>query len=138
MKSLILSILTLMLTGLGLKVNAQVTAVMQAKVEVISGAGFTTLNEHLVNFNTVSEFEDFEAGEFTLVTTPGSEISVRLENTDQITNENGEKLNFESLEAEQIISDNGEHQVSVNGIVNDLQSLSGHYQGAVTAVVEYY
>jgi len=138
MKSLILSILTLMLSGLGLQVNAQVTAVMQARVEVISGAGFTKLNEHLVDFNTVNAFEKFEAGEFTLVTTPGSEISVHVENTDHITNESGESLNFENLEAEQIISGNGEHQVSVNGKVNDLQSLSGHYQGAVTAVVEYY
>lgn len=138
MKTLILSILTLLLTGLELQVNAQVTAVMQARVEVISGAGFTTLNEHLIDFNTVNAFEDFEAGQFTLVTTPGSEISIRLENTDQIINEQGQTLNFEDIETDQVTSENGEHQVSVNGKVSDLQSLNGHYQGAVTAVVEYY
>jgi hypothetical protein len=138
MKTLILSILTLLMTGFNLQTNAQVTAVMQARVEVISGAGFTTLTEHLIDFNSVNAFEDFEAGTFTLVATPGSDVNIHIENTDQITNEKGETLNFEELDADQIISDNGEHQISVNGKVSDLQELTGHYQGAITAVVEYY
>ncbi|MDZ7808372.1 MAG: hypothetical protein U5K71_14870 [Gracilimonas sp.] len=138
MKTLILSILTLLVSGFFLQTNAQVTAVMQARVEVISGAGFTTLNEHLIDFTSVNAFEDFEAGTFTLVTTPGSDVNVHIENIEQITNENGESLNFEQLDADQVISDNGEHQISVNGKVSDLQQLSGHYQGAITAVVEYY
>lgn len=138
MKTLILSILICLVSGSILQTNAQVTAVMQARVEVISGASFTTLSEHLIDFTAVNAFEDFEAGAFTLVTTPGSDVNVHIQNTDQITNGNGETLDFEELAADQTISDNGEHQISVNGTVSDLQQLSGHYQGAITAVVEYY
>lgn len=138
MKTLILSILTLLVSGFSFQTNAQVTAVMQARVEVISGAGFTTLNEYLIDFNSVNAFEDFEAGAFTLVTTPGSDVNVHIENLDQITNENGDTLNFEELDADQVISENGEHQISVNGKVGNIQQLNGHYQGAIAAVVEYY
>lgn len=138
MKTLIFSIFTLLVSGFSLQTNAQVTAVMQARVEVISGAGFTTLTEHVIDFKAVNAFEDFEAGTFTLVTTPGSEVNIHIENTDQITNESGETLNFEELDADQVLSDHGEYQVSVNGKVSDLQQLSGHYQGAITAVIEYY
>ncbi|WP_103664074.1 hypothetical protein [Gracilimonas amylolytica] len=138
MKTLILSILTFLAAGLTFQANAQVTAVMQARVEVISGAGFTALNEQLIDFTSVNAFEDFEAGTFTLVTTPGSEINVRLENKDQVVNEQGEILDFDTLQAEQVISPNGEHDISINGKVSDLQQLNGHYQGAITAVVEYY
>lgn len=138
MKTLILSILTFLISGFTLHTNAQVTAVMQARVEVISGAGFTVLNEQFIDFTSVNAFEDFEAGTFTLVTTPGSEISVRLENKDQVVNENDEILDFVTLDTQQTVSANGEHDISINGKVSDLQQLSGHYQGAITAVVEYF
>jgi uncharacterized ubiquitin-like protein YukD len=138
MKTLILSILTFLVAGFTLQTNAQVTAVMQARVEVISGAGFTALNEQLIDFTSVNAFEDFEAGTFTLVTTPGSDINIRLENKDQVVNENGEILDFAILDTEQTVSENGEHDISINGKVSDLQQLNGHYQGAITAVVEYY
>lgn len=137
MKSLLIFSLSLLFSGLLIQANAQTTAVMQAKVQVVSGAGFTTLDEKLIDFSSLKTLEDFEAGSFSLVASPGSEVNVHVKNDSPIINEKGESLKLISIDADRILSGQGEHKVSVHGKISDLQNLNGHYKGAITAVVEY-
>ncbi|HET8865131.1 MAG TPA: hypothetical protein VFM80_05490 [Gracilimonas sp.] len=137
MKTLILSTLIFLASSFSFLANAQVIAVMQAKVNVISGAGFTSLEESVIDLSSSNSLEEVHAGSFSLVASPGSDISIYISNHSEIKNNKGEALEFESMDVDRITSESGEHKVSVNGKVKNQQKLNGQYQGTITAVVEY-
>ncbi|MEX2478946.1 MAG: hypothetical protein WD357_10945 [Gracilimonas sp.] len=137
MKTLILSILTLLVTGFSYSTNAQVAAVMQAKVEIISGAGFTLMEDAVIDLKSENLSNTIKAGSFSLVSAPGTDISVHIEENSVIKNEFGEIIELESLSVDKQSHESGQHDISVNGKVKNSQSLDGHYQGSITAVVEY-
>ncbi len=137
MKTLLLSTLIFLASSFSFLASAQVIAVMQAKVNVISGAGFTSLEESVIDLGSVNSLEEVHAGSFSLVAAPGSDISIYISNHSEIKNNKGEALEFESIDVDQTVSESGEHKVSVNGKVKNQQKLNGQYQGAITAVVEY-
>jgi|AntRauTorckE6833_2_1112554.scaffolds.fasta_scaffold03972_5 hypothetical protein len=137
MKALTLSILTLLITGFSFTANAQVTAVMQAKVDIISGAGFTLIQDAVIDLNSENLSDEIKAGSFSLVSAPGTDISIHVEENSVIKNELGEIIEFESLTVNKISHESGTHDISVNGKVKNAKSLDGHYQGSITAVVEY-
>lgn len=137
MRALIFSILTLLTSALSPPMQAQVTAVMQARVEVISGSGISNLEQPLIDLNNAETLEEVNTGSFSLVTAPGANVQIRIENGSAIVNEDGEEIEFESFNINQLSSENGEHQISLTGKLKQLQKLSGQYKGSVTAVVEY-
>jgi hypothetical protein len=112
---------------------------MQAKVEIISGAGLTSINESAVDLSTV-DFEktnNIQAGAFSLVAAPGTDLNVSIINQHSLINENGETLNFGSLTIDKLSNEKGEHNISVSGTVNSTKEMKGHYNGQITAVIEY-
>ncbi|MEX0844364.1 MAG: hypothetical protein WD022_03750 [Balneolaceae bacterium] len=139
MRATLTSILLFIASGFFLTANAQVTAVMQAKVTIISGAGFSAIQETSIDLNSdVFLSEDLETGSFSLVAAPGSDVSVNITQQSEIVNELGEVIEFESFTVDQNSTDSGDHHITVNGKLKDQQQIfNGHYQGAVTAVVEY-
>lgn len=137
MRTIILSILTLLVTGFCFQANAQVTAVMQAKVEIVSGAGLTLMENSFIDLNSKNLIEEVNAGSFSLVSAPGADVSVYLQNGSVIKNEFGEEIEFESLDLDKESNESGQHHISVNGKVKSDQLLNGHYKGSITAVVEY-
>lgn len=137
MKTIILSILTLLVTGFSFQAKAQVSAVMQAKVEVVSGAGLTLMENALIDLNSKNLIEEINAGSFSLVSAPGTDVSVYLQNASSINNEFGQSIEFESFDVDKQSNESGEHHISVNGKVKSDQLLNGHYEGSITAVVEY-
>ncbi|MBD3616971.1 MAG: hypothetical protein HUJ22_10405 [Gracilimonas sp.] len=137
MRALIFSILISAVSSFTFLVNAQVTAVMQAKVEIISGAGFLAMEAANIDLSTVNYSEDIETGSFSLVAAPGADVNVHISNQSSIKNKEGGIIEFEPLKINHITSESGEHHISVNGKIKDHQKLNGHYEGDITAVVEY-
>lgn len=137
MRTEILSILILFLTGFCFQANAQVTAVMQAKVEIVSGAGFTLMENAFIDLNSENLTQEINAGSFSLVSSPGTDINVHIQHESVIKNELGQVIEFESFDLDKQSTKSGQHHVSVNGKVKSGQLLNGHYQGSITAVVEY-
>lgn len=136
-KTEFLSIFILLIAGVYFQANAQVTAVMQVKVEIISGAGFTLMENDFIDLNSENLTEEINAGSFSLVSSPGTDISVHIQDKSVIKNELGQVIEFESLDLDKESTKSGEHHISVNGKVKSGQLLNGHYEGSITAVVEY-
>lgn len=120
--------------------NAQVTAVMQAKVNVISGAGLTSVQESAPDLTAISESDEgseIHAGAFSFISSPGVDVTVQITEEPDMKNENGEQVEIETSLEHETNSGTGEHNISLNGSVKNQQQLSGHYKGALTAVIEY-
>ncbi len=134
-----LYIVALLVSGIGFSAQAQTTAVMQARVEVVSGAGFTSVEDAIIDLSTLAleQNNTVKAGAFSLVAAPGTDVNVSVINSNSLRNENGEAINLDSLSINQVSNDKGEHNISVNGLVKNSQNLKGHFQGQITAVVEY-
>lgn len=135
MRTAIIYILAFLASGFGLTLQAQKTAIMQAKVEIVSGAGFTSVKAPVIAFNkaTVNNLT-VEAGEFSLVAAPGTDVNIQVS---QHSNTLNAPHVFESLQVDRTSNSKGEHHVSVSGILNntkDAKELSG---GGITAVIEY-
>jgi|GEM_PF-1891329 len=134
-----LYILAFLVSGFGFSAQAQTTAVMQARVEVVSGAGFTSVEDAVIDLSTLDfkQNNTVKAGAFSLVAAPGTDVNVSIINQNSLRNEKGEVINLESLSIDQISNAKGEHNISVNGLVKNAQNLKGHFQGQITAAVEY-
>ena len=133
----ILSVLILLGTGFYFQANAQVTAVMQAKVEIVSGAGFTFTESAVIDLNSENLSEEINAGSFSLVSSPGTDINVHIQEESDIKNELGQVIVFESFGLEKESTESGQLHISVNGKVKNGQLFNGNYKGSITAVVEY-
>lgn len=120
--------------------QAQVTAVMQAKVKIVSGAGLTAIQSSSIDLTSLDTFTtaDVEAGEFSLVAAPGTDVNVVISQDSDITNAEGDSIKFDSFSIDKNSNESGNHHIKVNGKLNTQnQVFSGHYEGAITAVVEY-
>ncbi|MEQ8525200.1 hypothetical protein [Gracilimonas sp.] len=138
MRVAIIHILILLASGFWASLQAQATAVMQVRVEVVSGAGLTSIEEPTIDLSSVDLVDnDVKAGGFSLRTAPGTDVSVYISENSLIRNYNGDTIEFESLTVDKRSSETGEHHISLNGKIKDQATLSGHYQGDVTAVIEY-
>lgn len=115
---------------------AQVTAIMQAKVEIISGAALTVPNQSVIDLNSAAT-TDFEALNFSLTASPDTEVDISFHQNSELKNEFGRVIDLEDLHLNKIDEGNGNHAVSVLGKLKDGQKLNGKYQGSFTAVVEY-
>ncbi|MDR9419791.1 hypothetical protein [Gracilimonas sp.] len=137
MRDILFSILFLLAASFIFPAYSQVTAVMQARVEIISGSGISAIQQPTIDLNNANTLNEINTGGFSLVTAPGTNVQIRIEKGNDIINEFGEAIEFESFIINQLSSDNGEHQVSLTGKLKKLQKLNGQYKGSVTAVVEY-
>lgn len=137
MKILITSLLTLFGTTILYQANAQVTAVMQARVEIVSGAGFTHMENAFIDLNPKNLTEKFKSGSFSLISSPGSEISVYLQQNTSLKNDSGEIIEFQSLGLDKKSNSSGKHEFSINGKIKNDHQINGFYEGSITAVVEY-
>ncbi|MEX0608020.1 MAG: hypothetical protein WD158_01185 [Balneolaceae bacterium] len=137
MKTAITTLLFL-LSGSGFyEVAAQVTAVMEVRVNVISGASLQSVEKPYISLDKAQFLDNVEAGTFALTVAPGTDVFVHLSENPILENQNGGLLKFESLYFNQISSAAGNHQVSIQGKIGDQKLMKGQYKGAVTAVIEY-
>ncbi|MCP9291075.1 hypothetical protein [Gracilimonas sediminicola] len=138
MRVAITHILILLVSGFWASLQAQTTAVMQVRVEIVSGAGLSSIEEGLIDLSSVdANNNNVKAGGFSLQTSPGTDVSISIVENAGIKNYDGEAIEFESLQVDKRTMETGEHHISLNGKIKDLSSLKGHYQGDVTAVIEY-
>ena len=138
MRLAIIHILILLASGFWASLQAQATAVMQVRVEVVSGAGLTSIDEPLIDLSSADVLSnDVKAGGFSLVTSPGSDVNVSIIDNSPIINPDGDIIEFETLTVDKRSTKTGEHHISLNGKIKDQNALKGHYQGDVTAVIEY-
>ena len=135
MRALIIFILAFLASSFCFQAKSQVTAVMQARVEIISGASFTSLQESIIDSDHL--FGEVNAGSFSLVTSPGANIDVQVLHTNTIKNKKGEAITFESFQIDHTAMQNGEHRIDLIGKIKDAKKLNGQYSGNLTAVVEY-
>lgn len=134
-----LFILAFLVSGFFATANAQVTAVMQARVNIVSGASLTSIEESVIdlsstNFSTKGEIH---AGSFSLTAAPGADVSVSVIHQPELKNQNGQVIEMDALNVTRSFSSNGEQHISLDGKVKNKNGLNGEYKGAVTAVVEY-
>lgn len=132
-----LKILFILLASLlSSQATAQVTAVMQAKVEIISGAALTAPSLSFLDLSSSTNSE-FEALNFSLTAAPGTDVDITINQESELKNEAGETISLEDLHFNKEESENGKHDVSILGKLKDGQNLNGKYKGTFTAVVEY-
>lgn len=140
MKKISLAIVFLLLSSCTFTAKAQVTAVMQAKVKIVSGAGLTAIQSSSIDLASLDTYttSDVEAGEFSLVAAPGTDVNVVISQDADIINAEGDSIEFDSFSIDKNSNESGNHHIKVNGKLNTQnQVFSGHYEGAITAVVEY-
>ena len=133
-------VLAFLISGISFSLQAQTaTAVMQAKVKIVSGAGLTSVSESVIDLSKIDfrKTNNIKAGSFSLIAAPGTDVNVTITENNSLINEEGETINLEALTIEKISKENGEHTVSLNGTVNNAENLKGNYNGQITAVVEY-
>lgn len=134
-----LFILTLLVSGLSATANAQVTAVMQARVNIVSGASLTSVAESITDLSSAdfSMKGEINAGSFFLTAAPGTDISVSITHQTDLQNKDGQMIEMDALNVTRSVSESGEQHISLNGTVKNKENLNGEYKGAVTAVIEY-
>lgn len=138
MKTLKLYILTLLLFGFSNQSFGQVTAVMQVRVEVVSGAKYSADATPLINLSALNnEAHNIEAGSFSLVAAPGTDIQVYVSSSTTIKNAMGEIIEIGDLNVNRVSDPSGKQSFSFNGTMKNQKDVKGHYQGQLTAVVEY-
>lgn len=133
----ITTILILLVAGFSNSVKAQVTAVMQAKVQIVSGSSISEVQESRIDLNQIDIAEKIEAGHFTLQTSPDAEVNVSVYNESGIVNLSGESLEFASLFIDHTTSANGEHDIKVNGFLKNIPESKSSYSGKLVTVIEY-
>lgn len=137
MKAAIVSIIFILVSASGSHLIAQVSAVMQVKATIISGAGFSSLEENAIDLSQANLSGNVSAGSFQLSTAPGADISIHLKENPILINENGEVMKVAPLSLIQNISNTGNHHISINGNIPVQDNLNGQYNGSVTAVIDY-
>lgn len=120
-----------------LKVSAQVTAVMDVKVTIISGASLTQQSE--LNLFLQSSDVPLTTNEnlFELTTAKHTEVNFNLPTSVQITNEFGETTtifaNYNSIENKDL----GTHSVALESSIVDTKPIRGKYSGEFTTTIDY-
>lgn len=134
-----LFILTLLFSGFFASANAQVTAVMQVRVNIVSGASLTSVEESVTDLSSAdfSMMGEINAGSFSLTAAPDTDISVSVSQQPALQNEDGQMIEMDPLKVTRSISESGKQHISLNGTVKNKENLNGEYKGAVTAVIEY-
>lgn len=139
MKTVQISILTLLLLSLPIVISAQVTAVMQAKVTIISGAGLITDQNPSLDLSASSLNLNNEVGtrSFSLNTVPGADLQIRISDQPVIKSDSGEQFLFDDLSIQHESDATGKHTFSVQGKLGQVSASNANYEGTITAVVEY-
>ncbi len=134
-----LFILIFLASGFFASANAQVTAVMQARVNIISGGSITSVEESKIDLSTAdfSVGHEVLAGTFSLVAAPETDVNVSIAQQPMLKNKEGQRIEMGPLKISKSVSENGEQHISLNGKVRSSGNMSGEYKGAVTAVIEY-
>lgn len=138
MRPAIIPILLFFTLGIYNSSCAQVTVAMQAKVNIVSGATYSSVEETPIDFSSIdASLGEFQTGSFTLKVAPGADVKVYIREKPADTNNQSEKLEFDSISVEQSSFSTGLHNIYLIGKVNNSQKLSGFYRGSVTAIIEY-
>ncbi|SMO71346.1 hypothetical protein SAMN06265219_108189 [Gracilimonas mengyeensis] len=138
MREIIKYIFFLILVLLTSVAEAQVTAVMQAKVNIISGAGLTSLTQPNIELSENSfGTERIEAGRFSFVASPGAEVSVSISKVSKMVNNQGHHVTFKPSLIHNTDAETGKHHIIMKGLLNSESTPKGQYSGQLTAVIEY-
>ncbi len=138
MRLAVIHILIFLATGFGFSLHAQKTAIMQAKVEIISGAGFTSVKAPTIAFSKSTVNNPIvNAGEFSLIAAPGTDVDIQISQHSGTSNTSDNSFAFKSLQVDRTSTPKGEHHVSVSGIANSAEALKEYPGGGITAVIEY-
>lgn len=132
-----ISIFILLACFSGAQISAQVTAVMDVKVTIISGASLTQQNELNLflhqNDTSASKSENL----FQLTTAKHTEVNLDLPELVQVTNEFGEtatiRTNCSSIENKDL----GTHIIEMKSSLADSQPVRGRYFGVFTTTIDY-
>lgn len=130
-------ILTLFVSGLAFSAQAQVTAVMQVKVEIISGSQVSEVQQGRIDLANISTTDKITTGGFTLQAAPDAEVNISVYNEYGIVNELGEHLDFGLLSVDQNTLGNGKHDIVINGFLKNIPQAKSSYSGNMVAVIEY-
>jgi len=130
-------ILTFFVSGLAFLAQAQVTAVMQAKVEIISGSQVSEVEQGRIDLANISATDKITMGGFTLQADPDAEVNISVYNEYEIINELGDHLDFGLLSVDKITLGNGKHDIVINGFLKNIPQAKSSYSGKMVAVIDY-
>ncbi|MTI88498.1 MAG: hypothetical protein FH748_11070 [Balneolaceae bacterium] len=137
MKNLVKTLLLIVSCSLASTAHAQVSASMQVKVNVVSGASIDYGQSHTTYLSNESMGENIRAGSFMLSTTSGSKVDIKILKRPSFINNKGDKIEFTDLLLIEKFTEKGEHEMYFDGKIKNKSSLSGNYKGQLTAVIEY-
>src|SRR5690554_4482207 len=132
-----LSIFILLATFSSTQVNAQVTAVMEVKVTVISGASLTQQNELNLLLQTSGSSTSINDNLFELTTAKHTEVNFNLPESVQVTNEFGETATIITNCSSIQNKDLGTHTIGMESSLADTQPIRGKYSGEFTTTIDY-
>lgn len=138
---LLISVMTLMTSALSAQNFAQ--AVMQVRVEVISGTQITQMTNSDISDQIVSDQNGdaddrlINLGSFTLVTPDGVQFSATIEQS--ITfNDSSDNWFDIFTHTDQNVIETGTTEINMTGIMAAGNIKNGQYTGKQIAVIEYY
>jgi hypothetical protein len=138
---LLISVLILMTSVLFAQNTSQ--AVMQVRVEVVSGAQITQMtnqdisNQIVRDQNGKTDNGMINLGSFTLLTPDGVQFSARIE--DSITFNANDENWFDILtKADRNQIETGKTEINITGMMTAGNIIKGQYSGKQIAVIEYY
>jgi len=142
MKTLLLiSILTLITSVVSAQNTSQ--AVMQVRVEVISGAQITQLTNSDISDQIQADVNGEVAGNlinlgsFTLITPEGVQFSARVENGITFNDKSDNRFDI-FTKADQKVTESGKTEINITGTMAAGLIKSGQYSGKQITVIEYY
>jgi hypothetical protein len=138
MKLTIFHILAFWVISFAAPLQGQTTAVMQVRVNVVSGAGCSSIEESIIDLSSADYLtNDVKTGAFSIITAPSADVNVQVSRKSSIKNADGQAIDFESISVNKISNEKGEHQISLTGKIAEGKALKGQYKGNLTATIEY-
>jgi hypothetical protein len=138
---LLVSILPLTPTLMSAQNTSQ--AVMQVRVEVISGAQITQLTNSDISDQIQADVNGgfagnlINLGSFTLITPEGVQFSARVEKGITFNDKSDNRFEIYT-KADQIVTEAGKTEINITGTMAAGMIKNGQYSGNQITVIEYY
>ncbi|HBZ39007.1 MAG TPA: hypothetical protein DEO59_11230 [Balneola sp.] len=131
MKKSRLILLVLMLSTLD--AHAQVTAIMQASVKIVSGVQAEQVSSLQLSENLSSNHD----GEVIITSTPLSEVFIFVDEHSSVSNTFGETVEIKTDSLVNADIESGISSISISGTLPQKNKINGQYSGTVVATIVY-
>ena len=116
-----------------LSASAQVTAIMQASVKIVSGVQAEQVSSLQLSENLSSAHD----GEVIITSSPLSEVFIFVDENSVLTNSIGETVEIKTDSLVNADIESGKSSISISGSLPEKKKIIGQYSGTVVTTIVY-